>query len=150
MIQAIEGGSARWTEPILRALPSWFGIDEALTNYVRVSDSTPTLIAFSEEAAVGFLTTLVHSPYAAEVFVMAVHPDHHRVGVGSALLAEAEARLRSKGCEYLQVKTLAESHPNPGYQATRGFYFDHGFRPLEVFPALWDEHNPCLLMVKRL
>jgi len=54
------------------------------------------------------------------------------------------------GKEFLTVKTLADTHPDEGYAGTRRFYLAMGFKPLEVFPTLWDEANPCLLMVKRL
>ena len=36
------------------------------------------------------------------------------------------------------------------YAKTRKFYLKSGFKPLEVFPLLWDESNPCLFMVKRI
>ena len=38
----------------------------------------------------------------------------------------------------------------PEYGATVAFYRGVGFLPLEVFPALWDENNPCLILVKAL
>jgi hypothetical protein len=63
---------------------------------------------------------------------------------------KAEAWLRQRGVEYLQVKTLGPSHPDEGYARTRAFYFALGFRPLEEFEQLWDADNPCLLMVKSL
>ncbi|MFP9213188.1 GNAT family N-acetyltransferase, partial [Enterococcus faecalis] len=30
------------------------------------------------------------------------------------------------------------------------FYESLGFSRLEVFPNLWDEQNPCLVLVKKL
>ncbi|MCL2355876.1 MAG: hypothetical protein FWC70_01795, partial [Defluviitaleaceae bacterium] len=27
-------------------------------------------------------------------------------------------------------------------------YLAQGFRPVEVFPTVWDEANPCLFMIK--
>ena len=38
----------------------------------------------------------------------------------------------------------------PAYAQTRAFYLAMGFRPLEELRKLWDEANPCLIMVKRL
>ena len=137
-------------EPILRALPQWFGIEEATAHYVRQTDGLPTLIATLDGEVVGFLTLNQHSDYAAEIDVMAVHPEMHRRGVGRALSAEAEAYLRQRGVEYLQVKTLSPAHRDPGYARTRQFYLAMGFRPLEEFPELWGPENPCLQMVKRL
>ena len=50
--------------------------------------------------------------------------------------------------EYLTVKTLDESRECSSYEKTRLFYLKAGFKPLEVFPMLWDEYNPCLFMAK--
>ncbi len=53
----------------------------------------------------GLLTIVRHSPYAAEVYVMAVLPEFHRRGIGRALLLHAETMLALDGVEFLQVKT---------------------------------------------
>jgi ribosomal protein S18 acetylase RimI-like enzyme len=50
----------------------------------------------------------------------------------------------------MQVKTLGPSNPDPGYARTRAFYEALGFRPLEELKQIWDEQNPCLIMVKQL
>jgi ribosomal protein S18 acetylase RimI-like enzyme len=49
----------------------------------------------------------------------------------------------------MQVKTLGPSRPDEHYAKTRAFYEALGFRPLEEFKQIWDENNPCLVMVKR-
>ena len=96
----------------------------------------------------GFLTLVRHGQYAAEVYVMAVRPELHRRGIGRQLLVHAESMLATDGVEFLQVKTLAPSRPDEGYQRTRAFYLSYGFRPLEEFPDLWDAENPALQMIK--
>jgi GNAT superfamily N-acetyltransferase len=98
----------------------------------------------------GFLSLKLHTEAAAEVYVMGVRPETHRRGLGTALLEAAEAFLRERRVEYLQVKTLGPSHPSEHYAATRSFYEARGFRPLEELPAIWGEENPCLILVKRL
>jgi XTP/dITP diphosphohydrolase len=50
----------------------------------------------------------------------------------------------------LTVKTLAPSAGDRLYARTHRFYAAEGFVPLEVFPTLWNEANPCLLMAKVL
>jgi ribosomal protein S18 acetylase RimI-like enzyme len=149
-IASPQAGQAAITEPILRALPDWFGIEEATRHYIEFTDMHPTFIAYGGTQAVGLLALLEHSAYAAEIYVMAVLPDQHRQGIGRALVEAAETHLRARDIEYLQVKTLADSHPDVGYRHTRAFYHAVGFRDLEVFPTLWDARNPCLQMVKRL
>ncbi len=149
----IEGpllGQGAVCEAILRALPEWFGIEEATAQYIRAIDDLPTFVAFVVGRAVGFMTVKQHFPQSAELYVLGVLPEMHHRGVGRALLARVEAYLREQGVEYLHVKTLSASHPDPGYAKTRAFYEAMGFRPLEEFKTLWDEANPCLLMVKKL
>lgn len=143
-------GQSELCEPILRALPDWFGIEEATRQYVADTAVLPTFLAISNNQTIGFLTLKQHTPYAAEVHVMGILSAWHRQGVGRALLAASEAHLREIGVEFLQVKTLSAKHPDDGYGRTRQFYLAMGFRPLEEFPTLWGEANPCLQLIKKL
>jgi GNAT superfamily N-acetyltransferase len=136
---------SRLCESVLRELPEWFGIEEATAAYIRDVADLPTFAAGED----GFVSLKLHSPQAAELYVMGVRPRAHRRGLGTALLDAAEAYLRARGVEYLQVKTLGPSDPDAGYARTRSFYLARGFVPLEEIHGLW-EHNPCLLLVKRL
>jgi GNAT superfamily N-acetyltransferase len=136
---------SRLCESVLRELPDWFGIEEATAAYIRDVADLPTFAADGH----GFLSIKLHTPRAAELYVMGVRPEHHRQGLGTALLAAAEDYLREQGVEYLQVKTLGPSWPDEGYERTRRFYEARGFVPLEEIHGLW-ERNPCLVMVKRL
>jgi GNAT superfamily N-acetyltransferase len=139
---------SRACEPVLRSLPDWFGIETSIQRYVKEIDLLPTLLAFIADKPIGFLTLKYHSEYAAEICVMGVYERFHRRGVGCALLERAENVLRQEGVEYLQVKTLSPSRADEHYAWTRAFYHAMGFRPLEEIKQIWDEDNPCLLMVK--
>lgn len=143
-------GKSSVCEPIMRSLPDWFGIEEAIVQYAREINDLPTWLAYDEDQILGFLSIKQHNPYAAEVYVMGVHPQDHRKGIGKSLILASETWLRGQGVEYLQVKTLSPSHPDENYARTRAFYLAMGFRPLEEFTQLWNEQNPCLLMVKRI
>jgi GNAT superfamily N-acetyltransferase len=145
-----EHGSGDVCRRVLAALPAWFGIPESVEDYVAKADGHPTVVATAAGEEVGLLTLVVHTPYAAEVYVMGVCPEHHRHGIGRQMLGIAETWLRERDIEYLQVKTLSPRHPDPGYFKTREFYFAVGFRPLEEFPQLWQPENPALQMVKTL
>jgi len=137
-------------EPILQALPDWFGIEETTRRYIQEIDERPTFIVKTHETVIGFLTITRHNPFSAEVHVMGIDPAYHHQGIGKALMDAAESYLRAEDVEYLQVKTLSAAHSDPGYARTRAFYERMGFRPLQEFPLLWGEENPCLQMIKRL
>jgi len=135
---------------ILQALPEWFGLEKAIHDYEKTIGSLPTFLARAGTQILGFLSLKQHFPQSAEIYVMAVRKEVHRRGIGRALAAAAETHAHAMGIEYLQVKTLGPSHPDNGYARTRLFYEAVGFRPLEEFPRVWDDNNPCLVMVKRL
>jgi GNAT superfamily N-acetyltransferase len=135
---------------VLAALPHWFGRAESVEDYVAAARANPTVVATVGGRDVGLLTVVLHTPYAAEVYVTGVLPEYHRHGVGAAMLRRAEAWLVEHDFEFLQVKTLSPRREDWGYARTRAFYLAQGFRPLEEFPDLWDAENPALQMVKAL
>ena len=153
MNPAIEGpllGMSSVCVPLLRLNADWFGIEASILNYEREIEHLPTFLAKAGDCPLGFLSLTQHTLHSAEILVMAVHPDAQRGGIGRALVEAAEAYARGLSVEYMQVKTLGPSNPDPGYAKTRAFYEALGFRPMEEFKQIWDEHNPCLILVKRL
>jgi ribosomal protein S18 acetylase RimI-like enzyme len=140
---------------LLGLLPGWFGIEASNSAYVEAARQLPTYRAWPGDRAgrgepVGVLLGRRHFPQSAEIHWLAVDPALHRQGVGRALVRALEADLAADGVEYLQVKTRGPSKPDAGYELTRRFYLNLGFRPLEELDGLWDEGNPCLIMVKAL
>jgi GNAT superfamily N-acetyltransferase len=131
---------------LLRELPQWFEIEEAVEHYIRDVAGLPVFAAGRD----GFLALRLHNPAAAEIHVMGVRPERHGRGIGTALVAAAETFLRERGIQYLQVKTLGPSEPSEHYARTRSFYEARGFVPLEELTAIWGEENPCQIMVKHL
>ena len=149
----ISGPHLQQSQPcaqILRALPEWFGIEDAIQQYIQEIDDLPTFTADTEGVFIGFLTLKHHNPYSAEIYVMGVLPDFHGRGAGRGLVKTAESYLRRRGTEFLQVKTLSEKHPDKNYAKTRSFYTKMGFKPLEELVHVWGSENPCLLMIKSL
>jgi GNAT superfamily N-acetyltransferase len=136
--------------PILRALPEWFGIEKAILEYEQEIEHLPTFLAKTGGSVQGFLSLKQHNPFSGEITVMAVRPEAQGKGIGRALVEAAESHARGLGVDYMQVKTLGPSRPDEGYARTRAFYEAMGFRPLEEFAQIWDEHNPCLILIKRL
>ena len=142
-IQGPLYGQSKTCEPILRGLKEWFGIESAVQNYLLQMETLPTFLAED-----GFLVLKQHYPESWEIYVMGVLKP--RRGVGRALLQRGEEWLRTQGARLLQVKTLAETVDYEPYDRTRAFYRAQGFVPVEIFPTLWDESNPCLLLAKAL
>ena len=139
----------RIARDILTGLPEWFGIPESTEAYISESADQPFFAAMAEDGVIGFMTLKETSPYTAEIAVCGVKKRLHRCGAGSALFGAFREYAAARGYEYLQVKTVAAGC-YPEYDATRLFYEHMGFRALEVFPTLWDESNPCLIMVQKL
>jgi XTP/dITP diphosphohydrolase len=135
---------------VLESLPDWFGIPEAIDQFCREVRPLRMWVARSGDEAAGFATVQQHFPVTAELHLIAIRADHHRAGLGEDLLAAVETHLKKKATRILTVKTLAPSAGDRLYARTHRFYAAQGFVPLEIFPTLWNEENPCLLMAKTL
>lgn len=138
------------SKKILTSLPDWFGIESSTNEYVEKSSSMPFWAYQDNGEAVGFIAVKKHFEDSAEVYVMGVLDNYHRKNIGRNLIKECEQWCRSDGIKYLQVKTVSADSDDEFYAKTRAFYKAVGFSSLEVFPTLWDEHNPCLIMIKKL
>lgn len=134
---------------VLADLPEWFGIPESTEEYIRESANMPFFAAMEREEAIGFMALKENSPYTCEIYVCGAKKRFHRCGAGSAMFAAFCGYARERGYRFVQVKTVAAGR-YPEYDATRLFYERMGFCALEVFPTLWDECNPCLVMVMAL
>jgi ribosomal protein S18 acetylase RimI-like enzyme len=137
-------------EQILRALPEWFGLEEPILQYIKDAGTMPTMLAKDGARVIGFLIIKNHFPKSAEIHCMGILPKYHRQGIGASMCNVLEEQLKQESVQFLQVKTLSEQRECEAYERTRKFYLAMGFSPLEVFPILWDEANPCLLMVKSI
>lgn len=134
---------------VLTDLPEWFGIPESTEEYIRESGSMPFFAALEGADVLGFMAMKETSPYTCELYVTGVKKRAHRSGAGRAMFAAFEEYARAQGYRFAQVKTVAPGHYTE-YDATVAFYRGVGFLPLEIFPTLWDENNPCLILVKAL
>jgi ribosomal protein S18 acetylase RimI-like enzyme len=141
-------GSGSVCRTILGTLPTWFGVSRIRRGLRGRGRTVPSVIASLDGEDIGFLTLVHHSPYASEVYVIAILPDHHRRGIGRKVLKHVEGSLARAGVEFLQVKTLSDKHPDEGDEKTRALYLAYGFRPLEEFPELWSPESPALQLVK--
>jgi GNAT superfamily N-acetyltransferase len=135
-------------ELVLRALPQWFGMEIGVLKYIRKAGELPSFVAYCGGEAVGIALVERHFERSAELSLIGVLPARHRMGVGRALLATIEPWLGDQGVQFLQVKTLSARSADANYARTRAFYVGMGFVPLEEFPTLWNEQNPCLMLIK--
>ena len=146
----VEQACSKQVEPVLRALPEWFGIEKSTVQYIKDADSMPTMLVRDGEEVIGFVTIRMHFPESADIHCMGILPAYHRKGIGRQLVHAVENYLKLDGVKFLQVKTVSDSNQDESYAETRKFYLGVGFTPLEVFPTLWDEWNPALLLIKSL
>jgi GNAT superfamily N-acetyltransferase len=134
---------------ILRSLPAWFGIQEAIRVYVDSAARLPSYLATVGGEVVGVALVERHFPDSAEIHLIAVDPIHHGSGVGSALVRVIEDDLRADGARMLQVHTVGPSFDNQEYAKTRQFCVAAGFIPLREVDGL-DRDGPTLILVKSL
>jgi GNAT superfamily N-acetyltransferase len=133
---------------ILRALPAWFGIEEAIVDYCEASTKLPMVVVVDGEKPIGFCSLKVNYGVNCDLYVLGILPEFHNKGLGKRMMAFIEEYCREQNIEYMSVKTLSESHPDAFYARTRKFYEKCGFIAFEEFPELWGPDNPCLLMIK--
>ncbi len=135
---------------VLARLPHWFGFPAVNAGYIAGLGRMPAWVARRGEAIAGFIAAERRTEAAAEIVALAVAPELHRAGVGSALLDAAERALRGQGYRFVYLLTLGPSDPDEGYARTCAFYAARGFAPLLETAAFWGEAQPALLLVKPL
>jgi len=107
--------------------------------------------AYVNNDMVGFIALKENNPEVVEISWMVMLPNFRSKGIGGMLVLQSLDELGGnyKICE---VKTLADTHQDPGYAKTRNFYKKLGFVPLEIispYPG-WGDDNPCQIFVKSL
>lgn len=137
-------------ERVLRSLPEWFEVEEAIVQYGVDSARYPTFALWNGRELIGFGTVRKHYGPTWELHCLAVRSDWLGRGLGTRLLRRAETWVRSQGGRFLQVKTVGPSHPSREYRGTRAFYARLGYEPVEEFHGLWGPRCPCLQLIKYL
>ncbi len=142
---------SRYTKEILEKLPEWFGNKKALDEYVEKVREYPYWAALDRTGkCIGFFSAKIHYHHTGEIFVCGVLTEYQHNGIGKALYYTVEKYFLQKGCKYVVVKTLSDIVEFEPYQRTREFYKCVGFRSLITLTEMWDEKNPCLIMLKLL
>ncbi len=81
-----------------------------------------------------------------ELYWIAVDPEHHREGVGRALMALAEYEASRQGGRMVAVETSSRED----YHATRRFYVGLGYRQAALVPDYYAPGDGKVILVKRL
>jgi GNAT superfamily N-acetyltransferase len=139
------------TGRILRALPSWFGIESAIDHYIAATADPEfdSWVAREGAAVIGVALVRRHFQESAELALLAVAPEWHGSGVGRRLVQAVVDALVSDDCQVLCVHTVGPSFVDEGYARTRAFYRAVGFIPIQEFTGIdWD--GPTLVLVKPL
>lgn len=134
---------------VLAELPEWFGLPGSTAEYIRVSRELPFWAAMEKGSVEGFIALRETAPKTAELYVMGVRPHRHRAGLGRRLFRTMCRYAAKQGYAFLQVKTVQAGHYGE-YDRTIAFYKAMGFTEFECFPTLWDEWNPCQVLVMAL
>ena len=149
-IRQVLVGKQQLCRQLLEELPDWFGIPAAIDEYVATVADLPMFAVGRDGRDAGMLALRWSYDEACEIYVMAVRADSHRLGLGRALILAAEDFARSQGFKVLYVKTLGPSREDEHYARTRLFYQALGFVPMEEIDGVFDQGNPCLILVKPL
>ena len=132
---------------ILRSLPEWFGVEEAIEGYTTSASRQESFLAVVNNQTVGVALLSRHFKESAELTLIAVDAKHRGDRIGRALLDALESALIADDCQLLQVHTVGPSFEDAAYSQTRAFYRKAGFLPVQEFDRIdWD--GPTLVMVK--
>ena len=141
---------AEYTNNILRKLPEWFGIEESIQEYVNTVHKYPYWAAFENNICIGFFSGTIHYNRTGDIYVCGIDPKYHRRGIGTLLYKKLEEYFIKNDCEYVMVKTISDTDTDANYAKTRAFYKKIGFKELVTLTEMWDENNPCLIMIKNV
>jgi len=117
----------RLLEALTARLPQWFAQAASNRHYAEQAEQLEAWIARLDGQATGLLLVKRHSATSAEIYWLGVDPDHHRRGVGRALIGSLERRLRDEKARFLFVTTLHPDVDYEPYRHTRAFYESMGF-----------------------
>jgi GNAT superfamily N-acetyltransferase len=117
----------RILETLTSRLPQWFAQAEANRHYAGQAEVLEACAARIDGRADGLLLLKRHSAVSAEIYWLGVDPDHHRQGIGRALIGAVERQLRKDRIRFLFVMTLHPEDPYEPYRRTRLFYERMGF-----------------------
>lgn len=103
-----------------------------------------TLVAEAGKRIVGFLVAHRDQRGSGHLITIDVVAEARRSGLGSRLLAEAEARLAGAGCAAVTLETAVSN------VAAIAFYERHGYSVVRTIPRYYQNSLDALLMRKEI
>lgn len=157
---------------LLRAFPGWKETEEEAREEVRESlvDENLSLVARQDDKILGWIGGIPTYDYAWELHPLVVHEDARGLGVGTALVAALEERVRARGALTLYLGTDDDGdepgtslwgkdlYPEPLAHAAQievinhpaSFYRRLGYTVIGVIPDANGPGKPDIIMGKRL
>jgi len=105
---------------LLAVFPAYF-TPEGINNLGNDIVTHQLYVAIHYGKVRGFLTSVNKYPHVAEISWFAVQPKYQHKGYGTVLMDFTVTRLKSKGYQLLQVKTLSPEVDYQPYEPTRVF-----------------------------
>jgi len=149
-LRPVEASDIEPCRALLHDLPEWFGIEEANRAYIQGLESLPSVVASSSGQVLGFASIRDHGAKSAEIDVMAVARDSHRLGIGKEMVRWVVGECVREGFSWLHVKTRGPSTPDPDYEKTRKFWEGVGFSRLFESLTHWGPEDAALILVMSL
>src|ERR1043165_2232592 len=91
----------RLLEALTARLPAWFAQPESNRHYAEQAEILEAWVARLDGSPRGLLLLKRHGAVSAEMYWLGVDPDHHRQGIGRALIGAIESRLRQERLKYV-------------------------------------------------
>jgi ribosomal-protein-alanine N-acetyltransferase len=116
--------------------------------YMRLKGAF-TLVAEARENGrkwrpVGFVVGQRHARGLGHIITIDVLPEARRDGIGTRLMEESEARLKTAGCHSIYLETAVDN------ESALKFYKRHGYYVLKVIPRYYLDKIDALLLAKKL
>ena len=95
-------------------------------------------------AVAGFIVAEANRRHVGHIITIDVLPENRREGLGSELLAAAEARLRQVRCCSVALETAVDN------SAALAFYKRHQYNVVKTIPRYYSNHVDALVLEKDL
>jgi len=124
--------------------------EEVIDSYLAdpVGSGYNTLVSQNGPAVIGYIcygpTPLTEGTW--DVYWIAVLAGRQGRGTGGALLDYAEDKIKEAGGGLIIIETSYQ----PGYEKTRRFYLNHGYKAIARLPDFYAPGDDQLILQKRL